>query len=98
MSPLSGQWPLRTEHIRLTIDQQIAEGDWVVTRVTVRATRLTDWLGMSPTGRPLTMTSVNVDRILDGQIVYHGGAANLLFPFLEIGAVRVVGPGEEGGT
>jgi hypothetical protein len=34
---------------------------------------------------------VNIDRVVDGLIVEHGGAANMLGPLLEIGAVEVVG-------
>jgi hypothetical protein len=35
---------------------------------------------------------VNVDKVVDGRIVEHGGAANMLEPLLAIGTVRVVGP------
>jgi hypothetical protein len=33
---------------------------------------------------------VNLDKVVDGRIVEHGGAANLREPFLEAGAIRVV--------
>jgi hypothetical protein len=46
---------------------------------------------MKPTGKMVTYTGVNVDRVVSGKIVEHGGAANMLGPLLEIGAVRVVG-------
>jgi hypothetical protein len=46
---------------------------------------------MKPTGKRVEITGVNVDRVVDGRIVEHGGAANLLGPLLEIGAIRVVG-------
>jgi hypothetical protein len=42
----------------------------------------------------VTFTGVNVDRVVGGRIVEHGGAANLLGLLLEIGAVQVVGPGD----
>ena len=45
----------------------------------------------------IELTAVNVDRVVDGRIVEHGGAANLLEPLLEIGAIRVVGPTEDQG-
>ena len=32
---------------------------------------------------------VNLDKVVDGRIVEHGGAANLLEPFLEAGAIRI---------
>lgn len=76
----------------LSIDRQIAEGDWVVSCVTARGTHLGEWMGMAPTGKRVTFTGVNVDRVVEGKIVEHGGAANMLGPLLNIGAIRVVGP------
>ena len=35
-----------------------------------------------------------IDKVIDGRIVEHGGAANLLEPLLEAGAIRVVGQEE----
>jgi predicted ester cyclase len=77
--------------LSLTVDRQIAEDDWVVTQVTVRGTHSGgNWLGIKPTGKAIEFACVNVDRILDGRIVEHGGAANMLGPLLKIGAVKVV--------
>jgi len=76
--------------LHLTIEQQIGEGEWVVSVVTMRGTHVGEWLGIAPTGKPVQMTAVNVDRVVDGRIVEHGGAANLLGPLVEIGAVRPV--------
>jgi predicted ester cyclase len=76
--------------LHLVVEHQIAEGDWVVTRVTMRGTHRGEWLGMEPTGKAVEMTGVNVDRVVGGRIVEHGGAANLLEPLLGIGAIEVV--------
>jgi len=78
--------------LHLTIERQIAEGDWVVTQATARGTHQGSWMGMKPTGKAVEITVVNVDKIVDGRIVEHGGAANVLEPLLEVGAIRVVGP------
>jgi predicted ester cyclase len=90
------------EHIRgvrrtypdltLTIEQQVAEGEYVATCITARGTHQGEWLGIKPTGKLVTYTGVNIDRVVNGRIAEHGGAANLLGPLLEIGGVRVVGP------
>jgi len=80
--------------IHVTIEQQIAEGDWVVSRITARGTHRGTWLGMKPTGKVLEFTGINIDKVVEGRIVEHGGAANMLEPFLEAGAIRVIGPGE----
>lgn len=78
--------------LHLTVERQIAEGEWVVTQVTARGTHQGTWMGIKPTGKPVEFSVVNVDKVVDGRIVEHGGAANMLGPLLEIGAVRVVGP------
>ncbi len=80
------------EGLSITVDQQIGEGEWVVSCVTVRGTNSRDWLGMRATGREMEFTGVNVDRVVDGLIVEHGGAANLYETLLECGAVRIVDP------
>ena len=77
--------------LHLTIEQQIAEGEWVVTLVTMRGTHLGEWQGIKPTGKAVEMSAVNVDRVVNQRIVEHGGAANLLGPLLKIGAVKIVG-------
>jgi predicted ester cyclase len=80
--------------LTLTVERQIAEGEYVATSITARGTHRGVWLGIQPTGKVVTYTGVNIDRVVDGRIVEHGGAANLLGPLLEIGAVRVVGTDE----
>lgn len=77
--------------LHITIERQIAEGDWVVSCITARGTHKGLWLGIKPTGKSVAFTGVNVDRVVNGRIVEHGGAANLLGPLLEIGAIKVVG-------
>ena len=74
----------------ITIERQIAEGEWVATQITARGTHCREWLGMAATGKHLVFTGVNVDRIVNGLIVEHGGAANMLQPFLEAGALQPI--------
>ena len=81
--------------LHVTVEQQIAEGDWVATRITARGTHRGQWLGMKPTGKRVEITGVNLDRVGAGRIVEHGGAANLLVPLLNIGAIEVVAPESE---
>jgi predicted ester cyclase len=76
--------------LRITVDRQIAEGEWVASVITARGTHEGEWLGMKPTGVAMVFTGVNIDRVVDGKIIEHGGAANMLIPFLETGAIRVV--------
>jgi predicted ester cyclase len=77
--------------LKLTVEQQIGEGEWVATCITARGTHKGSWLGMKPTGKAVVFTGVNINKVIDGKIVEHGGAANLLSQLLEIGAIQVVG-------
>jgi len=74
--------------LKLTIEHQISEGEWVVTTYSLTGTFKEDWFGMKPTGKPITYTGVNVDRVRDGKIIEHGGAANLLNPLLDAGVIE----------
>lgn len=76
--------------LHLTIEQQIAEGEWVATCITARGTHKGSWLGMKPTGKAVAFTGVNINRVVNDKIVEHGGAANLFEPLLEIGAIKVL--------
>ncbi len=82
--------------LHLTVEQQVAEGEWVATRITAHATHLGWWLGIKPTGKPVAITGVNLDRVVNGRIVEHGGAANMFEALLSIGAVQIVGGSQEG--
>ena len=66
--------------LRLTVEMQIAEGDWVTTVVTARGKHQGVWMGMKPTHKTVEITAVNIDKVVDGRIVEHGGAASLLEP------------------
>jgi steroid delta-isomerase-like uncharacterized protein len=52
-----------------TIDDPIAEADRVVTRWTVRGTQTAELIGIPATGRPVILTGVAIDRVVDGKIV-----------------------------
>jgi predicted ester cyclase len=73
--------------LKLTIENQICQGEWVATIYSVTGTFMDDWLEMKPTGKPITFTGVNVDRIREGKIIEHGGAANLFEPLLKAGVI-----------
>jgi predicted ester cyclase len=81
--------------LKLSIDNQIAEGEWVATCYTMRGTHTGLWMGIKPTGKRIEVTGVNIDRIIDNKIVEHGGAANMFDVLLEIGAIKIVSETEE---
>ena len=50
------------------VEDQIAEGDLVVTRWTARGTHQGEFLGVLPTGEQMTVTGIEFDRVVDGKI------------------------------
>ena len=55
--------------IHVTVDAQIAEADKVVTQWTARGTHKGVFHGVQPTGRKFRMTSISIDRFVDGKVV-----------------------------
>jgi steroid delta-isomerase-like uncharacterized protein len=55
--------------LRLTIEQQVAEGEFVTTRWSARGTHQGDLMGMAATGKQATVTGITLDRIVDGRFV-----------------------------
>lgn len=53
--------------LTLTVEEQIAEGDRVVTRFTARGTNRGALMGIPPTGRRVTITGISIDRMVDGK-------------------------------
>jgi steroid delta-isomerase-like uncharacterized protein len=54
--------------LKLTVEEQIAEGDMVVTRWTARGTHQGELMGMAPTGKEATVTGITIDRLENGRI------------------------------
>jgi steroid delta-isomerase-like uncharacterized protein len=51
------------------IADQIAEGDKVVTRWTMRGTHREEFRGIAPTGKELEITGIGIFRFSDGKVV-----------------------------
>lgn len=53
--------------LTLTVEDQLADGDRVVTRFTARGTNRGPLMGIPPTGRKVTITGISIDRMVDGK-------------------------------
>ena len=54
--------------VHIEIEDQIAEGDKVVSRWVARGTHEGDLMGIAPTGNRVTTAGMTIDRIADGKI------------------------------
>jgi steroid delta-isomerase-like uncharacterized protein len=73
--------------LHVTIDDQIVEGDKVVTRWTAHGTHQGNHYGVPATGKKMVNTSIGVDRIVDGKIVESWGNSDELGVFRQLGLV-----------
>ena len=70
-----------------TIEDQIAEGDKVVTRLTAYGTHEGDLPGAPRTGHRLEMTAIAIHRVADGRIVEHWSNKDELGFLQQIGVI-----------
>ena len=72
-----------------TVEEQVAEGDKVVTRWTVRGTQKGELMGIPPTGKQVTMSGVVVDRLSNGRLLETWIQADTLGMLQQLGVVQV---------
>jgi C-1 hydroxylase len=65
--------------LKFEIDNIVAEGDYVATRMTARATHRNDFMGIPATGKQITCTAMGLVRIVDGRIVEHWSLMDELY-------------------
>ena len=53
--------------LHLTVEDQVAEGDMVVTRWTARGTHTGAFQGIPATGKAIRVAGTDIDRIIDGK-------------------------------
>jgi steroid delta-isomerase-like uncharacterized protein len=71
--------------IRLTIEDEFAEGDKVVVRFTMTGTHQGELLGIPPTGKQIRLTGVSIYRLVNAKI------AELWFLFDSLTALQQMG-------
>jgi steroid delta-isomerase-like uncharacterized protein len=54
--------------LKITIEEQIADGDLVAMRWSARGTHQGELMGMAATGKQATVTGITIDKIVGGRI------------------------------
>ena len=75
--------------VHFTIDEQIAEGDKVVTRWTAHGTHQGELAGIPATGKSSTVTGIAVDRIVNGKIAESWGIFDQFGMMQQLGVIPV---------
>jgi steroid delta-isomerase-like uncharacterized protein len=73
--------------VHFTIDEQIAEGDKVVTRWTAHGTHKGELVGIPATGKSTTVTGIGVDRIINGKIAESWGIFDQFGMMQQLGVI-----------
>jgi predicted ester cyclase len=73
--------------LRITIDQQFTEGDYVATRFTVRGTHDGDLMGAPATGKDVAFTGITISRCAGGRIVEEWEITDTVGLLRQIGAL-----------
>jgi steroid delta-isomerase-like uncharacterized protein len=80
--------------VSFEIEDQIAEGDLVVTRWTGTGTHEGELMGAQPTGQESSVTGITIDRIEDGKIVEGWTQWDVLGMMRNIGAISEEQPAQ----
>jgi predicted ester cyclase len=73
--------------LQTTVEHQVAEGDTVATRGTMRGTHLGPFMGVAPTSKQLTWSVLLMDTVVDGKIVLHYANADWIGVLVKLGVV-----------
>ncbi len=73
--------------LHATIEDQIAEGDKVVSRLTVRGTHRGEIFGIPATGKPFSVSGVSIWEVRGGQLIQEWVSWDALGMMQQLGAV-----------
>ena len=74
--------------LKITIEDEIYEGDKVVVRSTMRGTHRGHLFGITPTGKVVTVGQIQIDRIVGGKIVEHWRQTDEIGMYRQLGAIK----------
>lgn len=79
---------------KLTVEDVVAEGDRVAVRWLFHGTHQGEFQGIPATGKPVTISAMEVNRIADGKVAEHGAMLDQLGLLQQLGAIPA--PGQAG--
>jgi predicted ester cyclase len=77
---------------RHSIDEMLEIGDRVVVRGSFTGTHEGEFMGMPPTGREVTITYMNIDRLVGGKLVEHRAEADMAGLMQQLGVLPAPAP------
>lgn len=78
-----------------TIEDIIAEGDKVWVRLTYTGTHKGEFMGLSPTGKKIAATAVDIYLIINGKLAEYWNVTDNLNIFKQVGAIEITEKGKQ---
>lgn len=76
---------------KATINDLIAEDDKVVVFMTWTGTQHGEWMGLPPSGKPMSINVMDIFRVADGKLVEHWGMMDSMAMMQQLGAIPTPG-------
>jgi len=73
--------------MRLVVEDIVAAGDRVAVRWTFQGTHQGEFLGIPPTGKQVTMSAIEINRVHDGKVAEHWVQFDQLGLLRQLGAI-----------
>jgi predicted ester cyclase len=77
--------------LHFTVEDMIAEGDRVVSRLTTRGTHKGALMGIPPTGKQVTITGIDINRMVGGKSVEHWLEMDTMGMMQQLGVIPAPG-------
>jgi steroid delta-isomerase-like uncharacterized protein len=74
--------------LHVEVEDSVEEGDMVAVRDTVTGTHLGEYMGVAPTGTPVTYQEMFFVRFADGRIAETWGVVDVLAQMKQLGVIR----------
>jgi predicted ester cyclase len=87
-----GGWFVGFPDLKVTVDDQVAEGDLVGSRHASTGTHTAEFMGMPATGKHAVVTGMTITRIADGKMVEAWTSWDALGMFEQLGIGQQGGP------
>lgn len=81
--------------LELRVEDQIAEGDEVVTRFTAHGTHRGELMGIAPTDNEVEVAGISIDRLVDGKSVESWTSYDMLGMLRQLGALATQAAADE---
>ena len=72
----------------MKIIRQYSDGDYVISEFIMQGTHKGEFIDIKPSNKILTFSGVDIDKLVNGKIIEHGGATNTFETLFENNLIK----------